>query len=125
MYIYVPADFLRRRSVQSALIAGGMINWLVGSLENQEELTDFTLEYSVALLMNLCLRSKGKLHCIMYTVQYSVAQLFFCESTANYFTLVLHSYSSLVVYSYFTSILVWMVHESARILRTKVACCVC
>ena len=69
MYIHVPADFLRRRSVQSALIAVGMSNWLVGALENHEELTDFTLEYSVALLMNLCLRSKGNLHYIMYSIQ--------------------------------------------------------
>ena len=51
MYIHVPADFLRRRSMQSALIDGGMI------------------QYSVALLMNLCLRSKGNLHCIMYSIQ--------------------------------------------------------
>ena len=56
MYIHVPADFLRRRSVQSALIAGGMINWLVNALQNHEELTNLTVEYSVALLMNLCLR---------------------------------------------------------------------
>ena len=69
MNILVPADFLRRRSVQSTRIAGGMINWLVGTLENYEELTDFTLEYTVAFVMNLCLRSKNNLHCIMY-VQY-------------------------------------------------------
>ena len=56
MYIHVPADFLRRRLVQWALIAGGMINWQVGVFQNHEELTDFTLEYSVALLMNLCLQ---------------------------------------------------------------------
>ena len=55
--------------MQSDLIAGGTINWLVGALENHEELTDFTLEYSVALFMNLCLRSKGNLHCIMYSIQ--------------------------------------------------------
>ena len=65
MYIHVPADFVRKRSVQSALIAGDMINWLVGALENHEELTDFTLEYSVALVINLSLRSKSNLHCIM------------------------------------------------------------
>ena len=67
--VHVPADFLRRRSVQSALIAGDVINWLVAGLENHEELTDFTLEYSVALVMNLCLRSKNNLHCIMYSIQ--------------------------------------------------------
>ena len=62
MYIHVPANFLRRRSIQSALIAGGMINWLVGVLENHEELTDFTREYFVALVKNLCLRSKYNLY---------------------------------------------------------------
>lgn len=63
--IYCTVTVLCRRSVQSALIAGGMINWLIGALESHEELSDFTLEYSVALLMNLCLRSKGTsaLHC--------------------------------------------------------------
>ena len=59
MYIHVPTDFLRRPSVQSALIAGCMINWLVGAIENNEDLTDFTLEYSEALIMILCLRSRA------------------------------------------------------------------
>ena len=37
-----------------------MIQWLVETLENLEDLSDYTAEYSNALLMNLCLRSAGK-----------------------------------------------------------------
>ena len=33
--------------------------WLVAELEDNDALSDYTLEYSVALLMNLCLRSAG------------------------------------------------------------------
>ncbi|XP_046564710.1 lisH domain-containing protein ARMC9-like [Haliotis rubra] len=42
---------------------GGVIEWLVGVLEDNDSLSDYTLEYSVALLMNLCLRTSGKKRC--------------------------------------------------------------
>ncbi|XP_053566281.1 lisH domain-containing protein ARMC9 isoform X2 [Bombina bombina] len=52
-----------RRSMQSTMIQDGLIFWLVKDLEDTDHLSDYTVEYSVALLMNLCLRSAGKQMC--------------------------------------------------------------
>ena len=41
------------------MIEAGIVLWLVMLLEEPESLNDYSLEYSVALLMNLCLRSAG------------------------------------------------------------------
>ena len=41
------------------MIDAGLIEWLVKVLEDNDNLSDYTLEYSVALLMNLCLRTSG------------------------------------------------------------------
>ncbi len=49
-----------RRQMQSEMIEAGIIQWLVSVLEDNDALSDYTLEYSVALLMNLCLRTAGK-----------------------------------------------------------------
>ena len=45
--------------MQTQMIEEGIIAWLVSVLEDNDSLSDYTLEYSVALLMNLCLRSAG------------------------------------------------------------------
>lgn len=50
-----------RRQLQTAMIENGLIEWLVKVLEDNDSLSDYTLEYSVALLMNLCLRTSGRL----------------------------------------------------------------
>ncbi|NXX12693.1 ARMC9 protein, partial [Podargus strigoides] len=55
--------FSLRRALQSAMIKDGLIFWLVDVLTDSDCLSDYTLEYSVALLMNLCLRSSGKKMC--------------------------------------------------------------
>uniref|UniRef100_A0A3Q3W9I9 LisH domain-containing protein ARMC9 n=1 Tax=Mola mola TaxID=94237 RepID=A0A3Q3W9I9_MOLML len=52
-----------RRSQQSAMITDDLIGWLVDELHESDCLNDYTLEYSAALLMNLCLRTKGKRKC--------------------------------------------------------------
>ncbi|KAM5164049.1 lisH domain-containing protein ARMC9 isoform 2-T3 [Mantella aurantiaca] len=52
-----------RRPMQSAMIKDGLIDWLVQELEDTEHLSDYTVVYSVALLMNLCLRNAGKRVC--------------------------------------------------------------
>ncbi|XP_056421533.1 lisH domain-containing protein ARMC9 isoform X2 [Hyla sarda] len=52
-----------RRPMQSTMIKDGLILWLVQELEDTDHLSDYTVEYSVALLMNLCLRSSGKKMC--------------------------------------------------------------
>uniref|UniRef100_A0A2K6MRJ9 LisH domain-containing protein ARMC9 n=1 Tax=Rhinopithecus bieti TaxID=61621 RepID=A0A2K6MRJ9_RHIBE len=51
--------FSLRRPLQTAMIQDGLIFWLVDALKDPDCLSDYTLEYSVALLMNLCLRSAG------------------------------------------------------------------
>ncbi|XP_068174887.1 lisH domain-containing protein ARMC9 isoform X2 [Antennarius striatus] len=51
------------RSQQTAMIADDLIGWLVDELQDSDCLSDNSLEYSSALLMNLCLRTKGKRKC--------------------------------------------------------------
>lgn len=58
-----------RRQLQTAMIERGVIEWLVSVLEDNDSLSDYTLEYSVALLMNLCLRTAGKKKCISNSQQ--------------------------------------------------------
>lgn len=53
-----------RRRMQSIMIEGDLIKWLSQLLTDHDNLSDYTLEYSVALLMNLCLRSTGKRRCL-------------------------------------------------------------
>uniref|UniRef100_A0A671Z3U0 LisH domain-containing protein ARMC9 n=1 Tax=Sparus aurata TaxID=8175 RepID=A0A671Z3U0_SPAAU len=52
-----------RRSQQTAMIADDLIGWLVDELQDSDCLSDCTLQYSAALFMNLCLRTKGKGMC--------------------------------------------------------------
>ncbi|XP_063965365.1 lisH domain-containing protein ARMC9-like isoform X3 [Lytechinus pictus] len=53
-----------KRHLQTSMIEGGIIKWLVKVLEDSDSLSDYTLEYSIALLMNLCLRTTGKRKCV-------------------------------------------------------------
>eukprot|EP00057_Strongylocentrotus_purpuratus_P021495 XP_011675969.1 PREDICTED: lisH domain-containing protein ARMC9 [Strongylocentrotus purpuratus] len=53
-----------KRHLQTSMVEGGIIQWLVTVLEDSDSLSDYTLEYSIALLMNLCLRTSGKRKCI-------------------------------------------------------------
>lgn len=41
------------------MIADDLIAWLVDELQDSDCLSDNTLEYSSALLMNLCLQTRG------------------------------------------------------------------
>ncbi|XP_064186102.1 lisH domain-containing protein ARMC9 isoform X1 [Anguilla rostrata] len=52
-----------RRAQQSCMIEDGLIGWLVEELQDSDCLSDYTLVYSSALLMNLCLRTQGKRKC--------------------------------------------------------------
>ncbi|KAK7127168.1 hypothetical protein R3I94_018377 [Phoxinus phoxinus] len=52
-----------RRAQQSAMIRDGLIGWLVKELHDSDCLSDYTLEYTISLLMNLCLRTQGKEKC--------------------------------------------------------------
>ncbi|XP_013375336.1 PREDICTED: lisH domain-containing protein ARMC9 isoform X4 [Chinchilla lanigera] len=55
--------FSLRRPLQTAMIRDGLVFWLIDTLREPDCLSDYTLEYAVALLMNLCLRSAGKNVC--------------------------------------------------------------
>lgn len=46
------------------MIESDLVSWLIDVLEEHDSLSDYTLEYSVALLMNLCLRTSG--NCEIY-----------------------------------------------------------
>ncbi|XP_062251892.1 lisH domain-containing protein ARMC9 isoform X1 [Platichthys flesus] len=52
-----------RRSLQMAMIADNLIGWLVDELQDPDSLNDINLEFSAAVLMNLCLHTKGKKKC--------------------------------------------------------------
>lgn len=52
-----------RRPLQNVMIDEGIVEWLVDVLDDNDSLSDYTLEYSVALMMNLCLRTTGKQQC--------------------------------------------------------------
>lgn len=56
---------LFRRSQQTAMIDDNLIGWLVDELQDSDSFSDYTLEYSAALLMNLCLRTKGSMAIII------------------------------------------------------------
>ncbi|XP_057697097.1 lisH domain-containing protein ARMC9 isoform X2 [Corythoichthys intestinalis] len=51
------------RKQQMAMIEDDLIGWLVNELHDPDCLSDSTLEYTAALLLNLCLRTKGKRKC--------------------------------------------------------------
>ncbi|XP_043196304.1 lisH domain-containing protein ARMC9-like [Amphibalanus amphitrite] len=52
-----------RRAAQSRMIEWGMVEWLVGFLQDHATIAPYTLEYGCALLMNLCLRTAGRQKC--------------------------------------------------------------
>jgi hypothetical protein len=56
-------SFHASRNIVSVMINENLTEWIVDLLEDNEELTDYTLEYAIALLMNLCLRIEGKRRC--------------------------------------------------------------
>jgi hypothetical protein len=53
-----------RQKLQTVMIEEGIIDWLISVLQDQESLSDYSLHYTSALLMNLCLRTSGKLRCV-------------------------------------------------------------
>ncbi|MEQ2171145.1 hypothetical protein GOODEAATRI_007705 [Goodea atripinnis] len=57
------------------MIADDLIGWLVDELQDWDCLSDYILEYSAALLMNLCLRTKDSAVCEWSSLQYPVYSL--------------------------------------------------
>ncbi len=52
-----------RRECQSIMIKNGWVDYLLALLEDVDSLSEYSIEYSSALLMNLCLRTQGKKVC--------------------------------------------------------------
>ncbi|KAI2650144.1 LisH domain-containing protein ARMC9 [Labeo rohita] len=50
-------------ALQKLSLRDGLIGWLVKELHDSDCLSDYTLEYAISLLMNLCLRTQGKKKC--------------------------------------------------------------
>jgi hypothetical protein len=55
--------FSLRRRPQTIMIQLDMIKWISSVLRNIDQLTDYSIEYATALLMNLSLREAGKDKC--------------------------------------------------------------
>eukprot|EP00743_Colponemidia_sp_Colp-15_P005959 GILK01006405.1.p1 GENE.GILK01006405.1~~GILK01006405.1.p1 ORF type:complete len:982 (+),score=212.98 GILK01006405.1:73-3018(+) len=55
--------FSLRRKPQSMMIDLDLISWITNALRDVESLSEYSLEYTTALLMNLSLRSSGKRKC--------------------------------------------------------------
>ena len=53
-----------RRGPQSIMINLGVVSWLSRLLESSDSLSEYSLHYTLALLMNLSLRSKGRASCV-------------------------------------------------------------
>ena len=53
-----------RLGIRKALLERGLVTWLVTEYLARREVRMYGLEYSTALLMNLCLHRAGKSQCV-------------------------------------------------------------
>ena len=53
-----------RLGIRRTLLERGLVSWLVKDYLPRKELRIYGLEYSTALLMNLCLHKSGKIQCV-------------------------------------------------------------
>ena len=68
--------FSLRKQAQRNMIEGGVIRWIVHVLQShQEYLSDYSLEYATALLMNLSLRKSGKDECEKLSPEISILKV--------------------------------------------------
>ncbi|MEW5305285.1 MAG: hypothetical protein WDW36_007837 [Sanguina aurantia] len=88
---------LKRRG-QGAMIRLQLLPWLVQWLQDLDALSDFSLEYSMALLMNLVLRSAGRAGCVTLGQQV----LAVCEDLAEHTNDAIRTYVNGTLYSIFS-----------------------
>ena len=55
---------MTRLVIRRSLLSRGLISWLVCEYLARTDLNMYGLEYSTALLMNLCLHQAGKAQCV-------------------------------------------------------------
>jgi hypothetical protein len=54
-----------RRDPQTTMIKLNLISWIINLLQKENDtISEYTLEYATALLMNLALRTAGKQKCV-------------------------------------------------------------
>ncbi|CAN7986426.1 unnamed protein product, partial [Ixodes hexagonus] len=53
-----------RRPQKEVMISQGIMEWIVWTLNNDRRISQYGLEYAVALFMNLCLQASGVEHCL-------------------------------------------------------------
>ena len=90
MMLFVAMATVARRSLQLSMINEGLIEWVLCILSDIDILSEYTLRYSLALLMNLCLRHEGMaigneiLKCLNAVLQVSRCVLNCCLSHCKY-----------------------------------------
>ncbi len=68
--------FSLRKGAQTSMIQGGVIGWIVQILQQSHDfLSDYSMEYATALLMNLSLRNRGKDECEKLTQQVNILKV--------------------------------------------------
>lgn len=75
-----------------------MIAWISNTLQNEQNLSDYSIEYATALLMNLSLRSSGKDKCESEEIQL----LKVLNSLVEHENLQVRTYVNGTLYSIFT-----------------------
>jgi hypothetical protein len=55
-----------RQKLQNLMVNDNLIETLIDLLEKNESLSDYSLEYAIALLMNLTIKDSGKKRCALY-----------------------------------------------------------
>ncbi|CAL4143282.1 unnamed protein product, partial [Meganyctiphanes norvegica] len=58
-----------RSGVQEQLVSNGCLEWLSKILADARSLPPYTLEYAVALFMNLSLRTQGRMKCVQLSIK--------------------------------------------------------
>lgn len=57
-----------RSNIRPTMVDEGLINWLVTSLRGFDGMSDYMLEYAVALLMNLTILSYGLFFPVVFNI---------------------------------------------------------
>ncbi|GLC64972.1 LisH domain-containing protein armc9 [Pleodorina starrii] len=87
-----------KRAAQSQMVAEGAVQWVVDFLQDLRTVSPTAIEYGTALLMNLCLRSCGR----VAAASCAVPLLRLCESLLNCDNDQVHTYVNGTLYSVFS-----------------------
>lgn len=89
-----------RRELQDVMIEKGLIGWIIEMLHSElDELSEYTVEYSTAMLMNLTLRTKGKKQCQLNDQHIPKILNTLLKLLMSSFVVQIHTYVNGVLYS--------------------------